>query len=157
MSGSGLHPVVVGMVVEVVLRVGVGMVVVGPVSRPVRRVRQAGNTQRVLRVPGICAHRPVIGRRRPKTGVAAEPVLGAAAAARRSRRGNRGRASEAGNAEAAAWRGRTPDAVRLRRGNTAAGAARLPVRSARAAASAATVANGGCSRGRGTGGCMKVM
>ncbi len=107
------------------------------VMSAIRRVRQAGNTQRILRVPGICAHRPMIRRRGPEARIAAEPILGAAAAARRRRRRNRGGAAQAGDAQAAAARRRrTPNAIRLGgRGDTVAtGAAGFAVGAAGAAA-----------------------
>jgi len=81
-------------VVVVMLMVWMMMVMMPPI----RRVRQAGNTQRILRVPRIRPHRPMIRRRGPETRIAAEPIFRAAAAARRRRRRNRGGAAQAGDA-----------------------------------------------------------
>ena len=86
MAGGCLHPVMMMKMVVMVMKWMNGVVVLLLRRSSVRRVvRQAGNAQRVLRVAGIRAHRPMVGRWGPETRIAAEPVLGAAAAARRCR------------------------------------------------------------------------
>ena len=72
-------------------------------------VGERADGQRVLGVARVGTDRSVVGRRRPESGAAAEPVL---AAAGRGRRGNACRRADAGYArrvDPAARRRRGPD------------------------------------------------